>query len=177
GPGLPDLDEESGQLVAVDSEVERGERRLELCRTPWSDEDRRHARVGEQPGERECRRVAELLEALEPVVNLVLAKMFVRLGAHRHPRSRRRGFAAPVLAREPAAGERAERREAETVLLAERQDLLLRVAVEERVRVLHPAERAGAKRLPQLVTVDVARPVEADLAVGNELVQCTGRFG
>ena len=72
--------------------------------------------------------------------------MLVGLRAHRHPRARRQGLAAAVLAGEPAAGERAERREAEAVLGAERQHLLLGLAVEQRVRVLHPAEVAGGER-------------------------------
>ena len=64
--------------------------------------------------------------------------------------------AAAVLAGQPAARERAERREAEPVLGAERQHLVLRLAVEQRVRVLHASERAGRERLAQLRAVDVA---------------------
>src|SRR5207244_3861121 len=118
----------------------------------------------EEPRDREsCRRRPALdgegPEALERVEDPHVAKMLVRLGAHRHPRARGRGHTAPVLAGEPASGERAEGREAEAVLGAEREHAGLGLAIEERIRVLYPAEAAGGNRLPELRAVDVREAV------------------
>ena len=55
---------------------------------------------------------------------------------------------ATVLAGQPAARERTERREAEPVLAAERQHVVLGAAVEQRVRVLRPAVGVAVLRSP-----------------------------
>src|SRR5439155_10224512 len=109
----------------------------------------------EQPAEGERCRVAQPGEALEPVEDRVRAEMLVHLRPLRHPGARGRSLAALVLPRQPAAGERAEGREAEPVLRAEWEHLALRLAIEQRVRVLHPAEAAGGERLAQLRALDV----------------------
>ena len=67
--------------------------------------------------------------------------------------------------------------EPELVLSAERQHLVLHLAVEERVRVLHRGEGADLERLSQPRSVDVAEPVRADLPGRDELVEDAREFG
>ena len=140
------------QLVALgrgQRVLERRERRRELLGTARADHDR-HARVAEEPGERERRRVAAALELLERVEDGVGAEVLVRAAAQRHARasggaSSRRYF--PV-SQPPASGlnawnqTRARAQSGSTSCL----DL----AVEQRVRVLHRRERTRGERLAQL---------------------------
>src|SRR5438067_6552305 len=83
-------------------------------------------------------------------------------------------LAAPVLPRQPTAGERAERLEANAVLRAERQHLALGVAHEQRVLVLH--DRDPAELLAQLVAIRVRQAVLGDEPVRNELVERAERL-
>ena len=85
------------------------------------DDDRGHARIGQEPAQRERRRIAHLLQLLEAVEDLVGAQVLVRLRAHASCASLPAPRAAAVLPREPAAGERAERLEAEAALRAQRK--------------------------------------------------------
>src|SRR5258705_6854755 len=154
-------------------ELYRSERRLELSRAARADDYARHSRVREEPRERECSHRRALLrraafEILEEIEDSVVLQVLVRPGAHGHARTGRRWLVAPVLAGQPATCERAERREAEAVLDAEREQLWFHAAVEQRVRVLHPpvvARALAGGRLPQLLAVDVARTVRLDLAL------------
>ena len=75
-------------------------------------------------------------------------QLLVRAGPLRHARAGRERLAAAVLAGEPAAGERAERDVGDPVLDAERDQLPLVPAVEQRVRVLHE-RRARRRRAPR----------------------------
>ena len=59
------------------------------------------------------RSLRDRLERLERVEDATVLQMAVGLGPQRHPRTRRRLLVAAVLPRQPAAGERAERRIAE----------------------------------------------------------------
>src|SRR5579859_725091 len=166
--------EEGCQLCAFaggERLFERGERRLEVGGPAGADDDCGDARLAEQPAERKRRGIAHLLQPFERSEDSVGAKVLVRLRALRHARSPRRRLAALVLPGQPAARQRAERREAEAMLGAERQHLVLRLAIEQRVRVLHPGERTGSERVAQLRAVDVAEPVGVDLAHGDELVE------
>ena len=140
-------------------------------------EDDRDALVREQPREREGGRVAAPLERLERVVDAVVAQVLVRAGAQRHPRALGRRRVTAVLAGQPAAHERAVHLEPEAVLRAERQHLLLHLAIEQRVRVLDGGEGAGVERLPQLRAVDVAEAVGADLPGGDELLEDARELG
>ena len=80
------------------------------------------------------------------------------------------GSPAPVLARQPAARERAEGRVAEAVLAADRKHRLAVALVEEREAVLHPLvarqalELGQLERLGQLLAGEVRRADRADLA-------------
>ena len=60
------------------------------------------------------------------------------------------------------------------MLRAERQNVRLDVAVEERVRVLDGGERARREASRELRAVDVAQPVGADLPRGHELLEDAG---
>ena len=117
------------------------------------------------------------LERLERVEDAVVLEVEVRLRPERHPRARRRLLAAPVLAGEPAAGERAERREAEPFARAHLEHALLDVAVEQRVGVLRPVRPAVAQSLLEPGDVDVAAAVGADLPLGDESVERADRLG
>ena len=161
---------------------ERVERRTQLLRPAWADDDRGHVRVCQQPGERERgrRRRAACglrLERLERVEHAVLLQVQVRLRPQGHARPGGRLFAALVLACEPTAGERAERREAEPFARTQLEHSLLGVAVEQRVRVLHPVRTPVAKSLLEPRHVDVAAAVGPDLPLGDERVERADRLG
>jgi hypothetical protein len=100
---------------------------------------------------------------------VVVDEVAVRLGPLRHPRSCGRGLAAAVLPGQPAARERAERREPEAALRAEGKHLALGLALEQRIGVLHPVHPrsagAGIDRLRKLRAVDVAHADCAHLAL------------
>src|SRR5207248_2637433 len=80
-------------------------------------------------------------------------------------------FSATVLPGQPAARQRAERLEAETVALAQREHFGLRLAAEERVRVLHELVAA------QVLAGDVAPAHRADLPFADELAEDSERVG
>src|SRR5712691_2753043 len=113
--------------------------------------------MGEHPGERERCGIPALLERLERIEHVVAPPRLVRVRPQRHPRARGERLATPVLASQPAAAERAERLEADAVLCAERQHLLLRLAREQRVLVLHYLDARERQRLPEVSTVDVRK--------------------
>src|SRR3954447_25964904 len=62
---------EQGGKLRRSRGLERVEGRAEVVRPARTDDDRRHGRLGEKPGESKGCRVAELLEPLEPVVDRV----------------------------------------------------------------------------------------------------------
>src|SRR3954449_11221956 len=111
---------------------------------PRPDHDGGDARLGEEPceGERRLARAPLLRERGEAVEaaphRVVVDEMRVRLRTLRHWRARGSLDPACVFPGEPASGERAERREAEARIRTQRQYLALRLAVEQRVRVLNP---------------------------------------
>ena len=110
---------------------------------PGPIDDPRQLGLGERPGEcepghRDAALGGAALERLERVEDTIGGVADVRLGPQRHPRSGGRRLAAAVLAGQPAAGERAERGVAETVLAADREDGLAVALIEEREAVLHP---------------------------------------
>src|SRR5438105_9588713 len=177
--------EEAGELLALplrEVEVERVASRLEVLRPPRADDDGGDERIREQPGERQSRGVdaagAGLLrKPAQAAVGGGVHEVAVLRRSLRHPRARRRRLAFAVLAGQPATGKRAERGEAEPVLLAERKDLGLGAPLEQRVRVLHPFEAAeaaagaGHERLGQPRAVDVARPDGPHLALADQLLE------
>src|SRR5437588_5749215 len=177
--------EEAGELLALplrEVKVERAPGRLEVLGPPRAHDDGGDERIREQPREREGRSVdaagAGLLpKPFEAAVGGGVLEVAVLLRPLRHPRARRRRLAFAVLAGQPATGERAERREAEAVLRAEREDLGLGAAFEHGVRVLHPLEAAeaaagaGLECLGQPGAVDVARPDGPHLALADQLLE------
>ena len=86
-------------------------------------------------------------------------------------------LAAPVLARQPAAGERRERREAEALIGAQRQHLGLGRAVEQAVARLHPLEArepahvADPERAREPPGLDVAGADVEQLARAAQVVE------
>ena len=115
-----------------EAQLERLERGLQVLRPARADDDRRHVRMREQPRERERgrrrrpRRAPRASKASSASKTWSSCRCAVGLGAHRHPRARRQRLAAPVLAGQPAAGERAERRVAEPLARAQRRARRLR---------------------------------------------------
>ena len=57
------------------------------------------------------------------------------------------------------------------MLGAEREHAGLGLAIEERIRVLNPAEAAGGNRLPELRAVDVREAVGTELPLAAELLE------
>ena len=140
----------SSRPEATSSSSVAAMRGRELLRPPRADDHRRDLRVAEHPRDRERRRLdAEVGgrggEGLQTVERLLVHQVCVGVGAQRHPGARRVRLAAPVLPRQPSAGERAERREAEPLALADREDLALGLAAQQAVLVLHPAEAREAE--------------------------------
>ena len=84
---------------------------------------------------------------------------------------------AAVLPGQPATGERAVRRVAEAVLVAEGEDRLAVVLHEQREGVLHPLvareplERGELERLGELIRREVRRADRTDEALADELVE------
>src|SRR5205085_2778744 len=114
-------DEECRQVVAVCGSqriLEGGEGGPELGGIARADDDR-DVRAGEEPREGERRGIAPPPELLEGIEHGVGAEVLVRAAAQRHPRSLRRRLVASVLSGKPAAAQRAERLEPDTVLGAE----------------------------------------------------------
>ena len=108
------------------------------------------------------------LEGLERVEDLGPLQVLVGLGAQRHARAGGRRLVAAVLARQPAARERRERREAEALIGAQRQHLGLGRAVEQAVARLHPLE---AREAADVADPEAARqPPGLDVA-GADVVQ------
>ena len=70
---------------------------------------------------------------------------------------------------QPAAGERAERLELETVLCAERQHLPLGVAREQRVLVLHDRDRRKLDRFGEVRDVDIGDADRPDEPLAHEI--------
>ena len=110
-----------------------------------------------------------LLERLERVEDPVVLEVEVRVGAHRHPRARRRLLAAAVLPGQPAARERAVRRVAEPFPDADPDRLLLVLALEQGVGVLGPVRTAVPECFLEPGGVDVAAAVGPDPALFDEL--------
>src|SRR5687768_2386536 len=107
--------------------------------------------------------------------------MLVWAGPERHPRPLRRRLAAAVLAGQPSAGERPERRIAEALPRAELEHAVLVAALEQRVRVLHPVDAAAsptgaAERLLEPDRVDVAAAEGAELPLALELGERADRL-
>ena len=135
---------------------------LEVLRPPRPGDDR--AGAAECPGEREpagCDTPSASAFCSRAPRARRRSRSFSRCrygsGPHRHPRPTGCSSSAPVLAGQPAAGERAEGLVLDPVLLAERDQLSLVAAVEQRVRVLHERGRAELEPLAQVVGTDVAR--------------------
>src|SRR5205814_4481793 len=131
--------EESGELVCVlarETHVERGDRRLEMLDASWTDDHGGHRRLGEQPGNRQrCRadpalgsRCGETFQADE---GLLAEEVLVRPRPRAEPRPRRWRLAAAVLAAQQTARERPERRVADVELLAEREYFVLVAPLEK----------------------------------------------
>src|SRR5688500_15709654 len=116
-----------------------------MLRPAWAYDHRGHLRPREEPGKGERGHGDATLRSyraqpLEAAPAALVLEPEVRLGALGHTRSGGIGLPASVLSGQPAARERAEGRKAEAVLGAELQHTVFRLAVEERIRVLHPLE-------------------------------------
>src|SRR3990172_7501374 len=114
-------------LVRSELEAESLPDRLEVLDPARSDDERRDARVAEEPGERQPRRghaavPGLLLERLERVEDRVVRVALVGLGSLRHARPVGVALPAPVLAREPSARERSEHLVAEPPLPADQEE-------------------------------------------------------
>src|SRR5215203_5726399 len=155
---------------------ERLANRFEVLRPSWSDDRRAQTRLGKQPCEREPRHGdaafgGHPLQRFERVEHGVTQEPLVGLRALRHARAVGKRRVAAVLAREPASGERPERDVADVAPLAQRQQLALVAALEQRERVLHAGDRAALGGLLELALVEVADTVGADSPARHELVE------
>src|SRR6516225_4040446 len=157
-------------------------RRLQMRRPPRTHHDSVDLRVPEEPRDREGGRFRAaptrlLAEALDGARRPLARKVPVRLGTQRHPRSGRRRGAVHVLPGQPAPRERTERREPNSLASADGQDIRLGLAIEERERVLHPAEareptfRADAEGLLEPPPLDVAGADRPDTPIADESVE------
>src|SRR5438067_697180 len=155
---------------------------LEVLRAAGAQHGRRDVGVREHPGEREAGGRDSALPCLcrqrvEAVEDLVPGEVHVQLRAGRHARALRWLLATLVLAGEPASAERAEGCEAEAMLEADRERVLLCFAIEQRVAVLSPLEAHDALELRDLEGLGELLPVEvggadgADLSGADELVE------
>jgi len=86
-------------------------------------------------------------------------------------------LAAAVLARQQAAREREVRHEADTELAAAREDVATGVAPQERVLVLERGDVGGARRLVELLDVEVRDADRAHLSLAHELGHRPDRLG
>src|SRR5260370_31046596 len=83
-------------------------------------------------------------ERIQSAKHRVALEMAIRLRTQRHARAIWIDSGRAVLSRQPAAGERTERRESDSLIRAERKHLALRGAIEQAERVLHPVQAAQA---------------------------------
>ena len=176
-----------GVLGGRQRQLERLACGLELRRRARADDHGRHARVLQQPGEREAGHAdASLdrrrLERLERVERLVDNEVGVGLGPHRHARPGWGCRTAAVLPGQPASRERRERREAEAELGERGEQLALGLPFEQAVGVLHPAEAGAAVPVAQPERVDelpgghVARADVVDRPCAHEVVERAERL-
>ncbi len=106
----------------------------------------------------------------------------VRFRAQRHPRSFGIHGGGAIFSRQPAAGQRTERREADASIAAQGKQLALRRSLEQAVRVLHPfeahvpAQFADVERAREPPRFDVAGAHVQNLARAAEIVQRAQRF-
>ena len=140
------------------------------------DDDGGDAGVGEQPAQREPghRDLAlrgDLLEPLERVEHPVADERGIAVRALRHPRAGRERDAAAVLAGQPAAGERAVDGVAHLLARAQRQQLLLVTAHQQRVGVLDRVDVSLGERRAQLGGVVVADAGGADQPLRAEVLE------
>ena len=169
-------------LVRAELEGQRLPDAGEMLGPRRADDDRVDERVGQQPRERDGRHRDVPLggeggEAGEAGVDAVVVEVAVGARQERHPGAARRGLAAAVLAGQPTAGERAVGLVGDAVLAAERKDVGLVGALEQRARVLEVGRaRARVEGRAELLAVEVAEPVRADLAVGLQLLERLDRL-
>ena len=145
--------------------------RGQVLRAARADHDLGYPLIGQQPAEREPgqRGAAVRGDRLQPVQRVegrAGDELGVRLGPLGHPRPGRVRRAAPVLAGQPAAGQRAERQVGHAPAGAQREQVRLVLPCQQRVAVLHGARRARLQGGGELGRVEVAHPVRADQAAG-----------
>ena len=144
-----------------------------MVRAARAEHDRGHVRVGEQPGEGECGRRRPALawpSARTPRARrrLVRSCCRCRYGSGRRVMREPAGGSSPrpVLAGQPAARERAERRVGDALARADLEHAVV-LAVEQRVGVLDD----GRPSAPRPRRVDVAAAPGADRARALKLVE------
>ena len=166
----------SGRSTAPRSPVPGGRRGPGPTTTPVTSSSAR-SQASARPAIETPRVAASRFERFERVEDAIGGVALVRLGPQRHPRPGGRRFAAPVLARQPAARERAERRVAEPVLAADREDVVAIALLEQREAVLHPLvareplELGQLDRLRELLAAEVRGADRADLARPDDVAE------
>ena len=160
---------ETRALVHGQRVLDRVRDRLQMLGPSRADHDLRDPLVAQQPRERHGRHrdaplPSELLKPVELGERRLGSELRVGLGPLGHPRPSRVGPTAPVLAGQPATAQGAVDGIGDLSFCAQRQQLRLIAAPQQRVLVLNGDRIAGGERLRQLLGVEVAHPVAADPA-------------